>query len=452
LFNKALSSADAQAIYLNDINPFITKPVAWWKFDATSGNIAADSAGHNDGILQNNPTPTIGKLDDGLSFDGVNDYVQVADNPALNFGPSLNFGTGDFSINTWVKTTDNQGIDVILDKHVEDSGPTQGYVLYNYDGKLGLQLADGSGSTNYISNVSITDGKWHQVSVTIDRDNPNGGQWYVDGDQVETFNPTGRQGSLSNSKPLTIGKRSDSSVPGYFKGSLDEVQLFNKSLSATEVKAIYQTTPTGNETLEIPQGALVGTEDSDTLFASVENHTIYGLGGNDTIYANEGNNTIYGGTGRDTIYASSGNDLIDGGADNDTIYANEGKNTIYGGTGDDLIYAGSGSDTITGGDGNDIIYAGAGDDLINGGLGNDTLWLGGGHDTVTLESGVGFDTINSFQLGQTTFTLGSGLKTSDLTINDGTSGSEIYAGSDLLAVVSWTQASTINNNLSAVFV
>jgi Ca2+-binding RTX toxin-like protein len=172
----------------------------------------------------------------------------------------------------------------------------------------------------------------------------------------------------------------------------------------------------------------------------------------DTIYANEGNNTIYGGAGRDTIYAGNGNDLIDGGAGNDTIYANEGNNTIYGGTGDDLIYAGSGSDTIIGGDGNDIIYAGTGDNLINGGLGNDTIWLGGGHDTVTLESGVGFDTINNFQLGQTTFTLGSGLKTSDLTINDGTSGSEIYAGSDLLAVVSWTQASTINNNLSAVFV
>jgi Tol biopolymer transport system component len=172
----------------------------------------------------------------------------------------------------------------------------------------------------------------------------------------------------------------------------------------------------------------------------------------DTIYANEGNNTIYGGAGNDTVYAGNGNDLIDGGAGNDTIYANEGNNTIYGGTGDDLIYAGSGSDTITGGDGNDIIYAGTGDNLINGGLGNDTIWLGGGHDTVTLESGVGFDTINNFQLGQTTFTLGSGLTASDLTINDGTSGSEIYAGSDLLAVVSWTQASTINNNLSAVFV
>ncbi|NEP14719.1 MAG: hypothetical protein F6K14_31895 [Symploca sp. SIO2C1] len=58
------------------------------------------------------------------------------------------------------------------------------------------------------------------------------------------------------------------------------------------------------------------------------------------------------------------------------------------------------------------------------------------------------NTINDFQPDQTTFELSSGLKNNDLAITDGKNGAEIYAGIDLLAVVSGKQASTINKNLS----
>ena len=210
------------------------KKAAWWKLDGTLGNTLADSAGTNDGIKINGPTSVKGVVDNALDFDGVNDYVTVSDNSALDFG------TEDFSISTWVKTTDKRGIDVILDKRIETSGPVQGYVLYNYNGKLGFQLADGSGWTNYISNTSVADGQWHQVTLTVDRDNSSGGKWYVDGKLVDSFNPTGRTGSLDNSAPLTLGRRSDRpGWPGYFNGSLDEVMLFDQSLCASQVKLNY---------------------------------------------------------------------------------------------------------------------------------------------------------------------------------------------------------------------
>ncbi len=59
--------------------------------------------------------------------------------------------------------------------------------------------------TNYVSNISIADGKLHHVAVSVNRDQPDGGRWYLDGVEVvgERFNPT-RRGSLSNSKPLVI--------------------------------------------------------------------------------------------------------------------------------------------------------------------------------------------------------------------------------------------------------
>ncbi|MEQ8756576.1 MAG: FG-GAP-like repeat-containing protein [Coleofasciculus sp. G1-WW12-02] len=167
----------------------------------------------------------------------------------------------------------------------------------------------------------------------------------------------------------------------------------------------------GNEILEI-----VGTEKSDILFGTPDNDIIDGLGGNDTIYANQGDNTIYGGVGIDRIDTGDGNNFIDAGAGNDTIYVGNGDNIIY------------------------------------GGLGNNTIWLGGGQDTVILELGDGFDSIHNFQLDQTIFQLGSGLTTDDLSIFDSTNGAEIFAGSDRLAVVNWTQASVIQNNLSSIFV
>ena len=74
---------------------------------------------------------------------------------------------------------------------------------------------------------------------------------------------------------------------------------------------------------------------------------------------------------------------------------------------------------------------------------------------VVIQSGFsGFDTINNFQLGQTTFRVGSltSPTNTSLTITQGANGAEISAFGDVLAVVIGIQASTLTNNLSEVFV
>lgn len=230
-------------------------------------------------------TASINVLDNITSFDGTQKYVEIPDNP------NLNFGTGDLTISAKVKTTSTSGIEVILDKRVETSGSVQGYHLVNSNGKLLLQLADGVGQgwTNYESGVSIADDKLHHIAVTVDRDQADGGRWYLDGVEVgNRFNPTARQGSLDNSKPLVIGKRSDDlGGSGFFKGDIGYVRLFKRVLSAQEIAALSNANPNPPQTpldkevselIGLPKPPIVGTDylaqagmpDPGNLFQSIE--------------------------------------------------------------------------------------------------------------------------------------------------------------------------------------
>ena len=83
-------------------------------------------------------------------------------------------------------------------------------------------------------------------------------------------------------------------------------------------------------------------------------------------------------------------------------------------------------------------------DRIDGGTGNDTVWLGGGQDIVVLAKGFGTDVINNFQVGQTQIGLSGGLRFSDLAIAQGDGATLISAGNELLASLSWVQASSIS--------
>jgi hypothetical protein len=215
---------------------------AWWPLDETSGATANDLAGvPNNGTLVNGPTHIAGMVGGALHFDGVDDHVTVADHAELNFG------TGDLSIDAWIRTTGTTDILPIVDKRATVGNLPRGYTLFLFNGRLAFQLADavGTGITNYISNASVNDGNWHHVAVTVQR---TGGSpsliLYVDGMPAPggTFtNP--RTGNLTNTAQLWIGRRIP--VPGaqaarYFIGDIDEVELFNRALSQQEIQAIFQ--------------------------------------------------------------------------------------------------------------------------------------------------------------------------------------------------------------------
>jgi hypothetical protein len=85
LFLVVIGSANANA-----------NPVSLWKLDEGSGTTASDSMGTNHGTLINEPNWGPGVDGNCIEFDGINDYVEVADDNSLDFSAGQ-----DFSIACW---------------------------------------------------------------------------------------------------------------------------------------------------------------------------------------------------------------------------------------------------------------------------------------------------------------------------------------------------------------
>lgn len=220
----------------------ITAPpglVAWWPLD---GNARDVIGGHN-GYLTGNCSFTRGWVSKGAMLEGHRSGIYVPDSTDLNFGPGM-----DFSIEAWIRPLDAQtsfGVMDIVDKReAPDLLRAHGYELGVREGKLSFQMAD-SLKSNYLDwdrvGPDLRDGAWHHVAVTVERASTAGAKLYLDGRVIGTFDPTPAQGDLTTGQPLLIGMHpSYPYYDGNFHGGIDEVSLYKRALSPTEIQAIYQ--------------------------------------------------------------------------------------------------------------------------------------------------------------------------------------------------------------------
>jgi uncharacterized protein (DUF2141 family) len=243
--------------------------VAWWPLDETSvskeGSISNDLAGFNNvGTRVNGPAPVAAKVLGGLQFDGINDYVEVPDHPEINFGK------GDFSFDAWIATSNNKGVQIIIDKRIAQPGLFGGYVGYAVflqGGKLSLQMADGTlfySYTNYTSPVFVANGQLNHIAVTVARTNHQGIIFYLNGVPTQIGDPTIHPSSLDNISPLRIGAESLSDYAGIstFKGVMDEIELFSRVITKEEINSIYKAGSAG-KCKPAPLGSICGMKFND---------------------------------------------------------------------------------------------------------------------------------------------------------------------------------------------
>jgi hypothetical protein len=218
-------------IYKGDVWSFNTGGgglIAHWKLDEGSGAVAYDSAGINDGTIYGAAWIT-GQLGGALDFDGSNDYVSIPHDPALNI-------TGDITIAAWVNFTRIGEYEGIVTKCVGVGGQNVPFEFRTrpHMSPLTFLRADASGHERVYSSYIAELGEWHHVLVRVENKVPD---FYVDGiitgkgaDVVFTKTPTG------NTNPVLIGRRDDGL---YFDGSIDDVRIYDRALSALEIMELY---------------------------------------------------------------------------------------------------------------------------------------------------------------------------------------------------------------------
>ncbi|MDP1694516.1 MAG: LamG domain-containing protein [Candidatus Woesearchaeota archaeon] len=220
LGDQELFLSDAYKIdipYGND-NGAQTLPISKWDFNEGAGLTAFDSAGSNDGTLQNGVIWTSDSATGyALEFDGIDDFVSVPNTLSLNL---LN----NFTVEAWIKLNRTHG-----DSRYDDFiGKDNAYAFSIGDnensGKLSFVLAGSSLCSNYCStNIIVPPNEWHHIIVQYDGDMV---KTFLDGNLVHSFQqPPSNQFS---SNIFSIGARATLNGPmNTFDGIIDDVIIYD---------------------------------------------------------------------------------------------------------------------------------------------------------------------------------------------------------------------------------
>ena len=200
--------------------------VAWYQFD---DNTANDYFGVNNGTNSGAYQSTIGKIGGSSVFDGVNDYVNI------NLTGKLDAEINKISFSAWIKKNDLVGNEMIMD--MRKSGPYSNRTLFLAEGssiKFAVTLDNNLTAYNIYS-YSISPSIWYNfVGVW------NGTHLLIYKNGVSDATPVACSGTVKTAGvyKMDLGKQSFDAV-SYFNGSIDDVRIYNRSLSATEISALY---------------------------------------------------------------------------------------------------------------------------------------------------------------------------------------------------------------------
>jgi YVTN family beta-propeller protein len=252
----------------------------WWGFDTAGSTAAPDlSSNHNDATIVNGAAQAAGKV--GGSFNSTSAYARVPSSA------SLNFGTGSFSGDLWVRESDtgNHGDGWLISKYANG----QGYAFALTRGQESPGLTRGmlrlTGSLEWDSSIPLlpTDGVWHLLAFSYDATKPYADRvtFYVDGAAVPgaavNTSPANTTVDTTTTSDLVIGQV-NAQEGGNFTGDLDEVELFNRVIAAADLQPLLaadrlgkcKTAGTVAQTIATsPAGLLVQTDGGAAAVAPV---------------------------------------------------------------------------------------------------------------------------------------------------------------------------------------
>ena len=200
--------------------------VLYFPFEEGTGTMTKDLSGwSNHGTLVNGPTWSTGRAGKCLNFDGSDDYVDCGNSDSLAI-------TKPITIECWIKiNVANAGFILCKNTDYGSSSHYQfGLDIYNSKVRFLPQTA------NVRSNTALSTGQWYHFIAQVDAN--NNGKYFLNGVEDGTFSRV--EGSSTCS--LLIGARrttNSTTISDYFNGCIDEVRIYNRILSASEIQDHY---------------------------------------------------------------------------------------------------------------------------------------------------------------------------------------------------------------------
>jgi len=213
--------------------------VGWWPFN---GNANDESGNGNHGTV-NGATLTadrFGNANMAYGFDGVDDFIEITDNPNYSF--LLN---NSYSVNIWFSLT-NLGSTQAFIGQGDGDGLNQNrfwrityYSNNNISNHIRGNLSDPFDTKNLFPWSSVN--QWHMLTMV--RNYNNNLKMYIDGGLQDTDTDiTGIASPFTQQRNLYIGAFFNSYpniLMQFLQGSLDDIGIWNRALTACEIQDLY---------------------------------------------------------------------------------------------------------------------------------------------------------------------------------------------------------------------
>src|ERR1017187_1023761 len=251
----------------------LTGIVSYWTLDETSGNAIDVAGGGNNGTPSGVTQHIAGKINTAYGFNGTSSYIDMGNKANLSL-------TTSGSISAWIYPTDVTHMGLIVSKGNPGSdlnGFNLGFLYNTLYWELDNSTARIQGSCPIAGN--IVNNTWYLVTLTWNGSNVNLylNALAVSAPVAQTVTP------VSNVYPFRIGARGDNLGSNLFQGTIDEVGVWNRGLTATEVANLYNSGSgiswpfsTGNPVSmttnsgTTPQNATVSTAFSNALAVTIK--------------------------------------------------------------------------------------------------------------------------------------------------------------------------------------
>lgn len=207
--------------------------LAYWKFDEGSGTSATDSSGNGNHGTITGASWTSGKSGGALSFNGANrDYVEIT---------GLLGSPANVTISAWIfpTSTDVKGAEVLnvgdylaIRTNWTEQTPWVSAIMGSF-----YSAAPGFRATFLPVSLDASSG-WHHLAYTVD-DTNNVQRLYFDGVLVGTRRTTQSIQYSGWGTNTFIGRHGNGDIDYDYTGIIDEIRVYNRALSALEIKNIH---------------------------------------------------------------------------------------------------------------------------------------------------------------------------------------------------------------------